>query len=99
MPEDIPEDEPVGDIILDSRRMADAVSRFSPTATAVSIVDHLEAAYDCHCYSRTILLDHMGMLVYFRRTLESAVHRRCEEGLELGLSPKELCQSVCSVFQ
>jgi len=40
----------------------------------------------------------LGLVLYLRRTYESAVRRRCEEGLAQGLSPDELCRSVYQAF-
>jgi len=79
--------------LLNSRVIADVLASDS-TATAVLLADSLERNFDCRHYSREELLDRLGLALYLRRTYESAVCRRCEEGLAQGLSPEELCRSI-----
>ena len=82
--------------VLNSRVIADVVLASDSTATAVQLADLLMHNFDCRRYTHEEILDRLGL--YLCRTYESAVRRRCEEGLVQGLSPDELCRSVYRAF-
>jgi len=84
--------------VLNSRVIADVVLASDSSAMAVQLADSLMRNFDCRRYTREEILDRLGLALYLRRTYESAIRRRCEEGLAQGLTPDELCRSVYRAF-
>jgi len=84
--------------VLNSLVIADIVLASDISATAVQLADLLMRNFNCRHYTREEILDGLGLALYLRRTYESAVRRRCEEGLAQGLTPDELYRSVYRAF-
>ena len=84
--------------VLNLRVIADIILASDISATAVQLANSLMRNFDCWLYTCKEILDRLGLVLYLRQTYESAVRRRCEEGLAQGLTPDELYRSVYRAF-